>query len=56
VSRLDARQRRLVLGILRGTTQKELAAAEGISPSAVSQSLQRAGAFAILGATELSAP
>ncbi len=56
VSRLDARQRRLVLGVLRGTTQKDLAAAEGISPSAVSQSLQRAGAFAILGATELSAP
>ena len=53
VSRLDARQRRLVLGVLRGTSQKELAASEGISPSAVSQSLQRAGAFAILGATDL---
>ena len=38
VSRLDARQRRLVLGVLRGTSQKELAASEGISPSAVSQS------------------
>ncbi|MGH3474328.1 MAG: SatD family protein [Aeromicrobium sp.] len=54
VSRLDARQRRLVLGVLRGTSQKELAASEGISPSAVSQSLRRAGAFAIIGATELS--
>ncbi|MGH3459154.1 SatD family protein [Aeromicrobium sp.] len=53
VSRLDARQRRLVLGALRGTSQKELAASEGISPSAVSQSLQRAGAFALLDATEL---
>ena len=53
VSRLDARQRRLVLGVLRGTSQKELAASEGISPSAVSQSLRRAGAFAIIGATEL---
>lgn len=53
VSRLDARQRRLVLGALRGTSQKELAASEGISPSAVSQSLRRAGAFAIIGATEL---
>jgi SatD family protein len=53
VSRLDARQRRLVLGVLRGTTQKELAASEGVSPSAVSQSLQRAGAFAILDATAL---
>lgn len=53
VSRLDARQRRLVLGVLQGTSQKDLAASEGISPSAVSQSLRRAGAFAIIGATEL---
>ena len=56
VSRLDARQRRLVLGVLRGTSQKELAASEGISPSAVSQSLRRAGASAIIGATELVTP
>ncbi len=56
VSRFDARQRRLVLGVLRGTSQKELAASEGISPSAVSQSLRRAGAFAIVGATELVTP
>jgi len=54
VSRLDARQRRLVLGVLRGTSQKELATSEGISPSAVSQSLRRAGASAIIGATELA--
>ncbi len=53
VSRLDARQRRLVLGVLRGSTQKDLAASEGISPSAVSQSLHRSGAFALLGAAEL---
>ena len=53
VSRLDARQRRLVLGVLRGTSQKDLAAAEGISPSAVSQSLQRAGAPAILDGTAM---
>ena len=56
MSRLDARQRRLVLGVLRGTSQKELAAAEGISPSAVSQSLKRAGAPAILDGTALVAP
>ena len=56
VSRLDARQRRLVLGVLQGTSQKDLAASEGISPSAVSQSLRRAGAFAIIGATELVTP
>jgi hypothetical protein len=54
VSRLDARQRRLVLGVLRGNSQKDLAAAEGISPSAVSQSLHRAGAFALLGASDLA--
>ncbi len=53
VSRLDARQRRLVLGVLRGTSQKDLAAAEGISPSAVSQSLHRSGAFALLSAADL---
>ncbi len=53
VSRLDARQRRVVLGVLRGISQKELAATEGISPSAVSQSLHRSGAFALVGATEL---
>jgi hypothetical protein len=53
VSRLDARQRRLVLGVLRGITQKQLAADEGISPSAVSQSLKRAGAPAILDGTAL---
>jgi hypothetical protein len=55
VSRLDARQRRLVLGVLRGTSQKQLAAAEDISPSAVSQSLKRAGAPAILDGTALVA-
>jgi hypothetical protein len=53
VTRLDARQRRLVLGLLRGSSQKDLAATEGISPSAVSQSLHRSGAFALLGATDL---
>lgn len=56
VSRLDARQRRLVLGVLRGTSQKELAVSEGISASAVSQSLRRAGGAAILDATGLVDP
>ena len=56
VSRFDARQRRLVLGVLLGTSQKDLAEAEGISPSAVSQSLQRAGAFPLLTATEMVTP
>jgi hypothetical protein len=56
VSRFDARQRRLVLGVLRGTSQKQLAESEGISPSAVSQSLKRAGAPAILDGTALVVP
>lgn len=56
VGRLDARQRRLALGLLRGTSQKDLAAAEGISASAVSQSLHRSGAFALVQAAELVAP
>jgi hypothetical protein len=55
VSRLDARQRRLVLGLLRGRTQKDLAAEEGISASAVSQSLHRSGAFSVLAADALMA-
>ena len=55
VSRFDARQRRLVLVLLRGRTQKDLAAEEGISASAVSQSLRRAGAFSVLAADELLA-
>ncbi len=55
VSRFDARQRRLVLGLLRGRTQKDLAADEAISPSAVSQSLRRSGAFSVLAADELLA-
>ncbi|MBC7633458.1 SatD family protein [Aeromicrobium sp.] len=52
VSDLNDRRRRLVLGLLEGRTQMELAAAEGISQSAVSQSLQSSGAFALLGSVE----
>ncbi|MBM9462849.1 hypothetical protein JL108_05260 [Aeromicrobium sp. YIM 150415] len=47
VSDLDERQRRLVLGLLRGHTQEELAEQEGITQSAVSQSLRRSGALAL---------
>lgn len=52
VSRCDERQRRLVLGLLQGETQKDLAAREGISASAVSQSLRRAGAWSVLDGLE----
>lgn len=48
VSGFDGRQRRLVLGLLQGRTQRDLAEAEGISASAVSQSLRRSGAFAVI--------
>lgn len=47
VTGLDERQRRLTLGILRGRTQEELAEQEGITQSAVSQSLRRSGALVL---------
>jgi len=52
VSGFDGRQRRLVLGLLQGRTQRELAASEGISASAVSQSLRRSGALAVVDGLE----
>jgi len=48
VSGFDGRQRRLVLGLLQGRTQRELAAEEGVSASAVSQSLRRSGALSVI--------
>jgi hypothetical protein len=53
VSGMNDRSRRLALGLLKGRTQVELAKAEDISQSAVSQNLQRNGAFALLGSTEV---
>ncbi|MET1133669.1 MAG: SatD family protein [Aeromicrobium sp.] len=53
VSGFDGRQRRLALGLLQGRTQRELAEAEGISASAVSQSLRRSGALAVVDGVEL---
>jgi hypothetical protein len=47
VHRMKARERRLAAGLLQGRTQAELASQEGISQSAVSQSLQRSGASAL---------
>lgn len=53
VSGFDGRQRRLVLGLLQGRTQRELAASEGISASAVSQSLRRSGALSVIEGLEV---
>jgi hypothetical protein len=55
VSGMNDRSRRLALGLLKGRTQVELARAEDISQSAVSQNLQRNGAFALLGSSEVLA-
>ena len=43
VSALDARQRRIVLGLVRGQTHAEIAHDEGVSPSAISQRVRRGG-------------
>lgn len=47
VEQMNERQRRLLLGLMLGRPQAELASDEGITQGAVSQSLQRSGAFAI---------
>lgn len=48
VSTMNARQRRLLYGLLSGETQAAMADSEGISASAVSQALHSSGAFAVL--------
>jgi hypothetical protein len=53
VTGMGERSRRLLLGLLRGRTQVELAADEGISQSAVSQNLRRSGALAVTAADEV---
>lgn len=53
VSGFDGRQRRLVIGLMEGRSQRELAVAEGVSASAVSQSLRRSGARAVLDGLDL---
>ncbi|WP_405372618.1 MULTISPECIES: SatD family protein [unclassified Microbacterium] len=55
VSAMSERTRRLVYGRCLGRTQRELAASEGITQSAVSQALTSAGAAAVVeGLRELS--
>jgi hypothetical protein len=47
VGQMNERQRRLLLGLLSGFTQEELAAGEGVTQGAVSQALRRSGALAV---------
>lgn len=53
VSAMSDRNRRLLLGLIEGKAQVELAAAEGITEGAVSQSLRRAGVHAVLTGMDL---
>lgn len=48
VSRLAPRARRIALGLVQGRTQAQIAADEGITPSAVSQSVQKSGVAALV--------
>ena len=48
VGRMKARERRLAAGLALGRSQTEMAHAEGIGQSAVSQSLHRSGAIMLL--------
>jgi hypothetical protein len=48
VSQMSQRSRRLLLGLMQGRSQSEMASAEGITQSAVSQSLRRSGAAAVV--------
>ena len=52
VSSMSDRARRLSLGLLLGRSQSALAAEEGITQGAVSQSLQRSGASTLLAGLE----
>lgn len=55
VSGFDDRQRRILLGLIEGRTQREIAESEGISPSAISQTIHRQGIAAVLDGLELIA-
>ena len=50
---MNPRARRLLLGQLRGSTQAQLAAQEGVTQSAVSQNLSRSGANALVAGEAL---
>jgi len=50
VGGMNDRGRRMLLGILRGRSQRELAAAEGITQGTVSKSLAGSGAYVVVAA------
>lgn len=52
VSDMKPRARRILRGLLMNQTQAEIAEAEGITQSAVSQTLHSSGAIAVLASTE----
>ena len=56
VGAMNPRARRLLLGQLLGQTQAQLATAEGITQSAVSQNLARSGANALVAGEALLLP
>jgi DNA-binding CsgD family transcriptional regulator len=53
IAQMTPRSRRLLLGLLQGRSQSELAAMEGVSQSAVSQSVRRSGALAVVSSAEM---
>jgi hypothetical protein len=53
ITGMGVRQRRVTAGMLLGRSQSDIAVREGISQSAVSQSLRRSGGAAILAADRL---
>ena len=53
VTQMSPRSRRFMLGMMLGRSQAEMAADEGVTQSAVSQSLRRSGAMAVLSSHEL---
>lgn len=53
IRRMNPRERRIAAGALLGRRQSELASEEGVSQSAVSQSLQRSGGAALVAAHQV---
>lgn len=53
VTQMSPRSRRLMLGLMLRKSQAEMAADEGVTQSAVSQSLRRSGAAAVVSSHEL---
>ena len=56
LARMDEKDARIVLGLLRGENQTSIAKALGITQSAVAQRLSRNGGYAILRADQVWRP